>query len=110
LPRRRKRMVSAESRPPADFDGEIQAFSTALISASQMHPRSCDLLSSPVTASCRKAFPLQAHGERKNRFFVKFCDGFASRIGRKVRVTQGHADRAMTQKITHRVKRTAVLD
>src|SRR5437764_13700771 len=37
-------MVSAESRPPADFDREIQAFSTALISVSQNAPRGLETI------------------------------------------------------------------
>ena len=41
-----------------------------------MHLRSQDRLGSPVTAGCRKAFPVHAHGECKNRLFVELGDGF----------------------------------
>ena len=47
-------------------------------------------MSSSVTASCRKAFPLQTHGERKNRLFAKACDGFAPLIRRKRAVTRAN--------------------
>jgi hypothetical protein len=41
---------------------------------------------------------------------IEFRHGFASLIGRKVRVAQGHVAGAVTQKITHCVQRNAVLD
>ena len=58
----------------------------------------------------REVFPLQAHRKRKKRSFIELRDGFASLIRRKVRIAEGHTDRAMTQKITHSVQRNALLD
>jgi len=62
-----------------------------------------------VAAHRRRAFPLWAHRQRKKRPFIEFRDRFASLIGRKVRIAQGHADCAVTQKITHCVQRNALL-
>jgi hypothetical protein len=46
---------------------------------------------------------MKAHGESEKGPFIEFGHGFAPLIGCKVRITERHADGAVTQEITHGV-------
>jgi hypothetical protein len=39
-----------------------------------------------------EVFPLYVHRKCKNRPFIEFRNSFASLIGRKVRIAEGHPD------------------
>lgn len=64
------------------------------------------------TVAVRRGRPLppEAHRQRKKWPLIEFRDRFASLIGRKVCIAQGHVDRTVTQKITHCVHWNAMLN